>query len=623
MPVAENLQRLKNRYLKAKWMYYNDPQGRTLMSDEEFDALEDKIRELDPKWPELKKTGISVKKMKAKLPVPMASLDKVKPDTVEKWLEKVSTSNVVISDKLDGAALQLVYKDGVPRRLFTRGDGKIGGDISYLIPHLRIPQKVAKASFILRCEGLFSKAAFQKYKAEFDAARNAASGIFNRQDIHRGARDLSIVVLKVLAPAISPSQGLAWAKSKGFTVVPYRVVPTKKLNSTNLTNLVNKRKKVSKYQLDGIVIEEDKVNRITADRPDWAKAFKVNVDIDSATVTTVRKVHWDISARAQIIPRIEFDPVEFEGVKVRFASAFNAAYINKNSIAPGAKVVILRSGDVIPYVAKVVKGASKPSKPDPRVVGEYKLDKKGTNYVLVSPKDNDEFRIQHLSKFFSTLGVDFMRVGTVRRLYAAGFTNVKSIIKATPEDFLRIEGVKNATANKIYEALHSVLDRGVPLTVLMDASGTFPHGMGQTRFEKIAEQYDLMKLLSEDSTKQERVLLQIPGFGSSTIQSFIKGAPKFLRWLSVVGIEPVTSKKKKVKVKSRKLEGQNVTWTGYRDKGQEAIVQENGGQVVSFGSKTTVLLVSPSGKSSSKVDKARGRGIPVMTWDEFKRKFKL
>jgi NAD-dependent DNA ligase len=85
----------------------------------------------------------------------------------------------------------------------------------------------------------------------------------------------------------------------------------------------------------------------------------------------------------------------------------------------------------------------------------------------------------------------------------------------------------------------------------------------------------------------------------------------------------VTSKKKKVKTKSEKLEGQNVTWTGYRDKEQEAIVQENGGQVVSFGSKTTVLLVSPSGKSSSKGDKARERGIPVMTWDEFKRKFKL
>lgn len=615
------LPKLKALYTKAKDAYYNDPNGRTVMSDDEYDALEDLIRKQEPKWPGLKATGIKTKnkKTKVKLTVPMASLDKVKAHSVEKWLEGVSTPQVVISDKKDGSSLQLTYKDGVPTQLVTRGDGVIGGDVSFLIPHLKIPQRVGKINAVLRCEGIFSKSAFLKYKTEFDAARNAASGIFNRQDIHRATKDLTIFVLKVLLPPVKPSQGLAWAKSKGFSVVPYKVVPTSKLNAENLTKLLAKRKATSKYHLDGIVIEEDKINKPTKDKPDWAVAFKENVDVDQAPVTTVTEVLWDVSSRAQIIPRVKFKPVVFDGAKVQYCSGFNAKFINENGIGPGAKIAVLRSGDIIPYLAKVVKKA-KPSKPDPREVGPYELDKRGTNYILTDPRASDAFKIQRILKFMKTVGVDFIKAGVITKLYELGFKNIKAYVQMTPDQLIA-KGVTPATANKLAGALRAALDKGIPLPVLMDASGVFPHGMGQTRFEAIAQHYPLMKLAEALPEEQYAALSKIKGFGSSITDAFVKGAPKFVKWMSIVQIK--VAKPKKVKLDSTKLAGVHATWTGYRDKHQEQLVTENGGTVVPFGGKTTVLLVSPSGKASSKADKARERNVPVLTWDQFKKKYAI
>lgn len=306
-------------------------------------------------------------------------------------------------------------------------------------------------------------------------------------------------------------------------------------------------------------------------------------------------------------------------VTVTRVTLHNAKFVIDNGLGPGAQILIRRSGDVIPYVDKVVKKA-KPSKPDPRVVGEYKLDSRGTNYVLTDPKASDDFKIQRILKFMRTIGVDFIKTGVITKLYELGFQNIKAYVNMTPEKLIA-KGITPATANKLSNALHSVLDKGIPLPVLMDASGVFPHGMGQTRFETIAQHYPLMKLVEAVPDEQRAALSKIRGFGSSVTEAFVKGAPKFAKWMQIVQIK--IAKPKKVQLESNKLSGLNVTWTGYRDKAQEQLVTENGGTVVSFGGKTNVLLVSPSGKASTKADKAREKNIPVLTWDQFKKKYSI
>lgn len=631
--TVRELEKLKNLYLKAKEVYYSDPNGKTLMSDDEFDKLEDKIRAVDPRWKGFAAGTKAIKKFKTKeaLPIPIFSLDKHKAPSISRWLSTVGKNvGVMVSDKLDGASIELVYEKGIPVKALTRGNGKIGGNISYLIPHMKIPQKVGNKSFILRCEGLFSKSKFLKYKNEFDSARNAASGVMNRQDVHKSVKDLSIVVIQVLYPSISPSAGLKWAKTAGFTVVPFVVFPASRLNGANLDTLLAQRKAKSKYALDGLVLTEDKINiQPKSGNPDWSVAFKANVDMDKAPVTTIREVQWEVSRYGLLKPVAVYDPVEWEGSQLTRASAFNAKFVNDNGIGPGARVAILRSGEIIPYIAKILKKA-RPSVPDPRKFGPYSLDKKGTEYVLDDPKSSPAVRIKRIARFFGHIGVEFMKLQTLTKMYDAGFTSVSSIARASVKDFMKIPGVQITTAKKLHHALHSVLDKGIPLATLMEASGVFDRGMGTSRLEAIAERYPLLKLAGKDRQTQIDLVSNIPGFQVKTATLWADGAIKFLKWMKLTGITPMSEDQERklknstrIEKKSSKLDGVNVSWTGYRDKEQEAAVQMNGGQIVPFSSKTQVLLYSRSGKASSKVDKAKERGIETYTWDQFVAKYRI
>lgn len=619
---------LKDRYTKAKEVYYLDPNGEQIMTDAEFDRLEDYLKNKVPKWKGFSAgTPIKVKKTKVKLPVPMFSLDKVKPETVEGWVEHHDNEEVVTSDKLDGSALEVEYVEGVPVGAYTRGNGIIGGNVSYLIPHLKIPQRVGKASFIVRCEGLFSAAAFSKHKNDFDAARNAASGILNRTDIHPAVRDMSVVVLQVLRPNEKPSKALAWAKSKGFTVVPFKVFRANELTRDKLSKLLKARRAKSQYKLDGIVLTLNKVNQLPRQgNPSWAVAFKENVDVQQLPIATVREVIWEVSPHGYLKPTALYSPIKWEDATLERATAFNARFVETHSIGPGAKIKIVRSGDIIPKIEAVVKPAAKPQMPDPKKHGDFTWSKNRVDLILANPKDNEDFRVRRITRFMTEVGVDFMKEGNVRKMYDAGFTNLSKIMRATPKDFLAIPGVKEQTATKLFNAIHFILDKGIPIIKLMDASGTFPRGMGSKRFQQIHDQWGMKKVLKiagADPERLRKALMKLPGWKDTTVDAFMKGAPVFSKWLKVTGLNPTYAKDKEPEAKTQKLAGMFFTWTGYRNGEEEELVRENGGQIVSFGSKTTHLLYRPGGKQSSKVDKAKSKGIKVITWDQLAKVYKL
>lgn len=607
---------LKKLYRKAKDAYYNkDP----IMSDASFDLLEDHLKEVAPKWVEKQGTGAPVAKnikKKVKLPIPMFSLDKVKPANAMQRLASLSGYPGVISLKADGASLEIVYKGGKPVQAITRGDGRIGGDVSYLIPHMNIPQKVGSQSFIVRCEALFTSRAFSKYREVFDAARNAASGILNRQDVHESIKDLSIVVLQVLQPNVKLSVGLNWAKSKGFTVIPFKVVPDiGAIQTDKLVRLLTAQKGKAKFQIDGLVIAKDAKNPLpTAGNPDWAFAFKMPQE---GVTTTVREVTWDVSHLGTLTPVLVYDPVEWDGSKLTQATAFNAKFVIDNKLGPGAKITIERSGDIIPFVKAVVKG-TKPSFPKPSQFGTYHL--KGVHFVLDKPKENETFRIKRIARFFTEMGADFMREKTVGKLYSMGFTNVSKILKANAEDF-EGDGISASGAQRLHNAIHKVIDGKTPLTKLMVASSTFPRGMGERRFQALGQSIDLMSLMGQDVDSMIAHIQQQPGWNTKTAQAFAEGAPNFLKWLKITNVPFVNDTGAPKKIKKGPLNGVLVSWTGYRSKEEEDQVSKAGGQVVPFGTKTTVLIYSPTGKASSKVAKAEQRGIKIMTWQQFARKY--
>lgn len=292
----------KALYKSSKRAYYN---AEPIMSDAAFDMLEDNLKAVAPKWVGLKAAGAPIEKnvkKKVKLPINMFSLDKVKPANAAAWLSK-QTGPGVVSLKADGASLEVIYRGGQPVQAITRGDGRIGGDVSYLLPHMKIPQKIStKSEAILRCEVLFTTKAFSKYREVFDAARNAASGLLNRQDVHTAVKDLSVVVLQVLKPNPQLSKGLAWAKAQGFTVIPYKVVrDVSQISAEKLTKLLTAQKAKAKFQIDGLVVALDAVNPLPkSGNPAWAVAFKTE-DTGSVLAEVVR-VEWDVSHLGTLVP---------------------------------------------------------------------------------------------------------------------------------------------------------------------------------------------------------------------------------------------------------------------------------------------------------------------------------
>jgi DNA ligase (NAD+) len=617
-----SIQKRKKLFLKARDWYYNSPTGKTLMSDSAFDALEDSIKDEEPNWSGLKQTGIKVKKKPIHLPVPMPSLNKWKPHNVESWLERAEAAKTLIARKLDGTSLELGFDKGLPEFLYTRGDGITGQDVSFMIPHLQIPKKISyKKKLILRCEGIFTRAAFSKHKNDFTSARSAASGVMNRTSdkIHMAVGDLDIIVLLVLNPWVEPSKGLAYAKKLGFHVVRHKSIPTNKLNAAKMSKILGKQRKKSKHEMDGLVAMWDKINpKPTGEKPAWAIAFKEETALEDAPIATIKYVQWNPSPNGRLIPKAILEPTVFEGITVKQATLNNAAWMRERGIGPGAKVRLVRGGDIIPKIIGVEK-AVKPQMP-PADLGKWEWDKNQTHIHLVNADENREVNIKRITRFFAKMDVDFIKSGTVEKLYDAGYNKVKKILALEPEDIMKVEGFKDTSANKLYDSIQTLFSEGNFMPKIMEASGLFPAGLGDRRIKRIQDVYpDLLGLADYPRKELQQMIEEIPQFKETTAEMFVEGIYDFCKWFEKSGIR--IKKQQKVKLASKKLQGMGITWTSYRDSDQEEIVKQNGGQVVSFGGSTSVLLYSLSGKPSGKIDKAKARGIPVMTWDKFEKKY--
>ena len=170
---------LVNLIQKLNYSYYIE--GKSLVSDELYDYVKEVLRKIDSKHPILDDVGVS-KVYKTKLPYYMGSMDKIKTDekTLNNWLKKYNGEGYVLSDKLDGISALYVIDEDNKRKLYTRGDGNTGKDISYLINFIK-GLNTLDTSLAIRGELIISKSKFNKIKVEGKVmnVRNIVSGIIN------------------------------------------------------------------------------------------------------------------------------------------------------------------------------------------------------------------------------------------------------------------------------------------------------------------------------------------------------------------------------------------------------------------------------------------------------------
>lgn len=617
------LNEAKKLYLAAKKAYYG---GETpIMSDAKFDKLEAAIAEVEPDWKYLHSTGIKVgKKRSVKLRKPMPSLNKVTTDNegaVLRWLSAQETSELIAMPKIDGAAYQLVCRNGEPVSLATRGDGVTGEDVSHFLPHLNLPRAFkAKGEFVLRCEIAMKRSTFdKKWKGVFKSDRNLASGLFNRQDVHAAIKDMDVVVLRLLDPRVSLSDGLKFASRAGFTVIPAATFAQGKLQLKQLSKLLAKAHKSCPYRIDGLVVHSNEEGlKETTDKPDFAVAYKEN---EAGRLTTIQEIIWEPSKHGMLVPKARVAPVEFDGATVKLAALNNAGWAKERGLGVGAKVKIVRSGEIIPKIVEVVKKA--PFKlPAASTFGKWEWDETGTHIALVDAVSNDRVAVHRLNTFYSVLDIDHIGPGQIAKLVEAGVTTTKQAALLKLKDYVGA-GLSPKIAAKVVAQMEQVRSEGASLPLLVKASCVFEKGIGERRIQKLLDDGWTVKGMLAAKTLDEDTLSHTLG-GTVAAEAIARGWPSFLKWVKAAGIPVQHPKKvKAVKLASSKLQGVGVTFTGYRDEDQEKVIIANGGSIVSFGGKTTVLLYKEGGKASSKLEKAEAKDIACLRWPQFTKKYGL
>lgn len=635
MAFAQSISKLSDLCGVIRWAnrLYHD-KAKPPFSDAAYDALKDELKDRKPTHSLLKEVGHAVVttdgsgagRTKVKLPYPMFSLDKIKPEgtQVADWAKK-HPGPYCQSDKMDGASMEIVYEPGKPVKAYSRGNGTVGQDVSHLIPHLKVPQKMS-TKFVVRGEAIISTTSFDTWAAKYKNPRNLATGIVNKlRGAHEAVGAIDFVAYEIIEPRkYIPSAAFAQLKKLGFKIPTFKVHQT--ISNVILSNALAERRKKSPYEIDGLVLEQDRINKrppAGTHSPDYACAFKIN----TAVPVKVLGVTWTASKHGTLKPVVNIQPVQLAGVTIKQANGFNGSFIRLGyrqkdaskglpvrPIGPGALVTLQRSGEVIPNIVEVVKGARVPDFPKTKFVWD--------GLEIKSLVENDTTKHKKIESFFRTIGVENIGLGVVAKFTAIGLDDVSKILQASVQDFMRAPGVQQKSAQKYYDSIHSKIGQ-VELPTLMDASGTFGHGLGTRRCAAVVQQFpQIVKDAKMPVLQLTDKIKTVPGFSTITAQQFAAGLPKFAEWLTRVGIKPAAAKK--VKRVGTILMNHTVVFTGVRDKSVEERIVANGGVVgTSVNSNTTILIAKDPNASSSKLDKARAAGIKIYDMAGFLKKYPI
>ena len=631
---AQTVKTLSSMLKHGNDTYYNDS---PVMTDAQYDILKEYVQEHHPRASILKKIGADVldkvDKKKVTLPYFMGSMDKMKPDTgaLEKWMVKY-TGPYLLSAKLDGVSA-LYSSEGGELRLYTRGNGTVGQDITHLIPYLDLPELHAVDTPVtLRGELIMSKSTYDTHYAgtEVSNARNFVAGTVNKKTIvpERIAR-IDFVVYEVIEPRLSPSEQYAFADAIPNTKLAKYKVDDAISNKMLSLELVDWRDNYE-YEIDGIIVTDDKKHRRVKGNPKHAIAFKMVLS-DQVVEAKVVDVIWTASKDGYLKPRVRIEPVIIGGAKIEYATGFNGAFVNDNKIGVGAVIQLVRSGDVIPHIMDVVSPAHAPKMPSvPYVWNETHVD-----IMLENPEENTEVIQKNILRFVKTLEVTGLSSGNITRIMDAGYDSLAKILAMTVDDFMSVEGFKEKMSNKIYTSLQErVADAS--LTKLMVASNLFGRGMGEKRIEAVLEAYPDI-LTSPLSMKKKAVMVHdIEGFASKTAVAFVSHIDDFKQFLHETGLDYKLdtasnvvvgsethgisgSSGTGVDIASHPLYKKSVVMTGFRDKSLEAEIKKVGGKIGSSVSKKTfAVVVKTLDEDTGKAEKARELGVPLITVNDFR-----
>ena len=543
----------------------------------------------------------------------MGSLDKIKDDekAINNWKKKYNGS-AIVSDKLDGISC-LFYKNNENINIYTRGNGVEGQDITHLRNYITFPN-ISESKFAIRGELIISKNNWELIKDLGSNARNVVAGAIHSKILNKTLlNNIEFLAYDILFPEMKIEDSFNYFTKNNIKCAYYKLLQESDVNLETLSTHLESRRNNSDYEVDGIVIYNNKQHKIVNGKnPKYAFAFKSILTHEQAEVI-VTNVEWNVSMHKYMKPIIKFNEVVISGVKIKQATGFNGKFINDNIIGPGSRIVIIRSGDVIPHVLKVLSVSSnnKPKMPE----NNYRWTDTKIDIILDEEGKNKEQDIKSYTYFMSKLDIGLVKESTIKKLYENGFDTLDKILKIKVDELVSLEGFQLKSATKIVENFEKIKEADCDL--LLDASNILGRGFALKKIKLVSEKYplnkkaEILKLTVDD-------LVKIDGIGNINAKQFVENIKKFYEFLDNIGYK--CEKIKEDIIIKTVLKDKKFIFTGFRNKDWEKLIVNSGGNVVTAISKNVdYLIVKNKTDKSSKIDKANELGIKILDMEEFSK----
>ena len=639
--------------------YYTGPAPE--VPDADYDALVRELAQLEDEHPELASDQSPTQRVGATpdaafSPVehlePMLSLDNAfSDDEVRAWVDRLARAGVPgpdlaydVEPKIDGLALALTYEAGRLVRAGTRGDGRVGEDVTANVRTVAsVPAvlPVPPGRLEVRGEVYLAKADFAAMNAQQLAAgertfanpRNAAAGSLRQKDpAITAGRPLSFLAYQIVGAgstgsATSQSEVLATLQAWGFNVAAsaQRVVGLDAM--LRACAWFEEHRHDLPYDVDGVVIKVDDVavhERVgaTSRAPRWAIARKFPPE---ERTTRLRAIEVSIGRTGRATPYAVLEPVSVAGSTVSMATLHNADQVRLKDVRPGDLVIVRKAGDVIPEVLAAVSEpgraraapwefpASCPECGSALVRREEERDHYCTNPSCPARQ------LQQMSHFASRTAMDIEGLGEQRvgQLLGLGIVaDVADLFALRPDDLASLEGFGEVSAVALVEAIDAARHR--PLHRLLVALGI--RHVGPVAARILAQRFGTFDRLAAAPTEELEGLAGIGPVVAAAVRQFVED-PENRRLVERLAQAGVEMHEGEIVATPAVLAGRSVVVTGtvpgYAREEAEAAIVERGGTAAGAVSRRTYCVVVGDAPGAAKLRRARDLGIPVIPAAQF------
>ncbi|VTS21985.1 DNA ligase [Streptococcus mitis] len=633
---------LLNRY--ATEYYTSDNPS---VSDSEYDRLYRELVELEAAYPDQVLADSPTHRVGGKVldgfekyshQYPLYSLqDAFSREELEAFdarvRKEVAHPTYICELKIDGLSISLTYEKGILLAGATRGDGSVGENITENLKRVKdIPLTLPEELDItVRGECYMPRSSFDQVnqarqengEPEFANPRNAAAGTLRQLDTAVVAkRNLATFLYQEASPSTRDSQEkvLKHLEQLGFVVNPKRILAENIGEIWDFIQEVGQERDSLPYDIDGVVI---KVNDLasqeelgfTVKAPKWAVAYKFPAEEKEAQLLSV---DWTVGRTGVVTPTANLTPVQLAGTTVSRATLHNVDYIAEKDIRKDDTVIVYKAGDIIPAVLRVVES---------KRVSEEKLDIPtncpSCNSGLLHFEDEVALRcinprcpaqiMEGLIHFASRDAMNITGFGPsiVEKLFAANLVkDVSDIYRLKEEDFLLLEGVKEKSAGKLYQAIQDSKENSAEKFLF----GLGIRHVGSKASQLLLQHFHSIENLAQADPEEVASIESLGGVIAKSLQTYFAtdGFEILLRELREAGVN-LTYKGQTVAADAA-LSGLTVVLTGKleRLKRSEAKskLENLGAKVTGSVSKKTDLVVAGA-DAGSKLQKAQELGIEV------------